>query len=162
MTRKPRSHVRIFNISNVGFCYPDTGGHFLRILSDNCNESVQRYLHKLHADGNHGCRWCIHRYLNNTGSKKQKKMNFSFFFHRADQWPFRVNNGLQSLLLKCYEKNYSFTWTISPVSSETQFTDAIIVSSGINASCILMAIMASDAAFIDIWSVSNRRKTRKK
>ena len=103
MTRKPRSHVRTFNISNVGFCYPDTGGHFLRILSDNCNLSVQRYLYKLHADGNHGCRWCIHRYLN----KKQKKMNFSlkkiksYSYHRADQWPFRVNNGLQSLLLKC-------------------------------------------------------------
>ena len=61
---------------------------------------------------------------------------------------------------KC-KKNYSLTWTISPVSSETRFTDAIIVSSGINASCILMAIMVAAAVFIDIWSASNGRKTKK-
>ena len=99
--QKAPESCKNFNISNMGYFYPDKGGHSLWILPDNCNWSVQRHLHKLHAYGNHGCRWCIHRYLNNTGSKKQKKMNFSFFFHCADQWPFRVNNGLQSLLLKC-------------------------------------------------------------
>ena len=40
------------------------------------------------------------------GAKQQKKMNFSlkkiksYSYHCADQWPFRVNNVLQSLLLK--------------------------------------------------------------
>ena len=70
--------------------------------------------------------------------------------------------GLPRLSLDKCKKRYNFTWTISPVSSETRFTDAIIVSSGINSSCIFMAIMAAAAAFIDIWSASNRRKTRKK
>ena len=70
--------------------------------------------------------------------------------------------GTPSVIVWQMKKNYIFTWTISPVSSETRFTDAIIVFRGINATCILMAIMAAAVAFIDIWSASNRRKTRKK
>ena len=125
------------------------------------------------------------------GAKKQKKMNFSFFFHWADQWPFRVNNGLQSLLLKCLTCSFFLVdgcckmanealappqlfpkerqlWRVSlePFSRKLLGVPPLVKNnvprSLHHAKCILVAIMAAAAAFIDIWSASNRRKTRKK
>ena len=43
-----------------------------------------------------------------------------------------------------------FTLTLTTISCESCLTAAIKMSSGIYTSSILMAIMASDAAFIDI------------
>ena len=43
-----------------------------------------------------------------------------------------------------------FTLTQTTISCESCLTAAIKMSSGIYTSCILMAVMASDAAFIDI------------
>ena len=55
----------------------------------------------------------------------------------------------------------NFTWTQSSISSETRFAAAVEVSSGIYAGCILIAVVATVAAFVDIWIIREWRKQMK-
>ena len=52
---------------------------------------------------------------------------------------------------KCFPLEVNHTITLVTISSESWLTIAIKVSRGIYASCILVAIMAAVATFIDIW-----------
>ena len=99
MTRKPRSHVRIL-------IYRTWGTVTLTKAAISCESCLTTAI-KVSSGIYTNCMLmaimaAVDAFIDiciTQGAKKQKKMNFSFFFHCAYQWPFRVNNGLQSLLL---------------------------------------------------------------